>query len=58
MRANMARTRLPCSASMAAIFGKALARLRERVSPAKTPETMASIKISAASTPMRRLAKS
>ena len=58
IRDTIAQTRLPCASSMAAIFGNVLARLSFRVSPAKTPETIASIRTSAASDPIRRLANS
>jgi hypothetical protein len=58
MVAMSARVSEPCSASMAAMRGKVAARDNCRESPAKTPVTMESTRISAASRPMRRLAKS
>ena len=52
--ASIARVSEPCSASIAAIFGKVAASDSLRESPAKTPVTMASTRTSAARRPMRR----
>lgn len=56
--ASMALMRLPWSASIWAILGKQWARESSLALPPYTPSTMAETKLSAASGPMRRAAKS